>query len=419
MSTALAIAGVTATLRKLLDDSFVRNDLNGLLGKTVAVTALPPDVITTGPSEGPQLNVFLRQVTPNAAWRNAGLPAYEGRQRTSNPPLALNLHYLFSAYGGAPLHPEILLGHTMQILHEHPLLTREDLRTALDPTPPVTALELALAESGLEKQLESLRIAPEFLSTEETSKFWTATLARYRQCVAYVVSVVLIEAREPSRNPLPVLTRELRPRPAVPLLPTLVRVVPADGEPAALLGSTVQLIGHQLGGSDQEVRLESDRFDVAVALIPSASTDDTLDFELPENLAASLPVGVYRVFARLPTATGTQETNRLALVVAPKVTSPPPTPLLVRDADGSASLTVQFVPALRAGQRASLFVGSREAAPAPFTVDPNDPPTELTFILTDAPAGTHFIRLRIDGVDSPVVDRTSDPPVFRDHQVTI
>ena len=45
-------------------------------------------------------------VEANPGWRNEGLPAFDasGRARVGNPPLALDLRYLLSAYSGADLH---------------------------------------------------------------------------------------------------------------------------------------------------------------------------------------------------------------------------------------------------------------------------------------------------------------------------
>src|SRR4051812_26581922 len=102
MSSALAIAGVTAVLRDLLNDGLVNGDVTGALGTSVLVTGLPPDRVgEAGNGQIPtQLNLFLHQVTHNAAWRNATLPDRDrDGNRRSNPPLALNLHYLVTAYG--------------------------------------------------------------------------------------------------------------------------------------------------------------------------------------------------------------------------------------------------------------------------------------------------------------------------------
>src|SRR5262245_63981466 len=99
MSTALAIAGVTAVLRDLLNDGLVNHDATAVLGSTVNVSALPPDrVLSANGSETTQLNLFLYHVTPNRGWVNQGLPSRDssGGQRLSNPPLALDLHYLLS-----------------------------------------------------------------------------------------------------------------------------------------------------------------------------------------------------------------------------------------------------------------------------------------------------------------------------------
>src|SRR5262245_21071190 len=160
---------------------------------------MPPDkVVHQNGVEVTQLNLFLRQVSPNVGWRNEGLPSRDGagRTRLSNPPLALNLHYLISSYGAEPLHAEILLGYAMQLLHENPAIPRDAVRNALaqaaDPNLILPPALQSLANSGLADQVEQLRITPEFLNTEDISKFWTATLAHYRPCAAYQVSVVLI-----------------------------------------------------------------------------------------------------------------------------------------------------------------------------------------------------------------------------------
>ena len=116
MSSALAIAGVTAVLRDLLNDGLINHNVSGLLGSTVTVSAVPPDrVVPANGTESTQLNLFLHQVTFNTGWRNHALPSRDGSgtQRLSNPPLALDLHYLVSAYSAEELGSEILLGYAI------------------------------------------------------------------------------------------------------------------------------------------------------------------------------------------------------------------------------------------------------------------------------------------------------------------
>ena len=103
MSNALAISGVTAALQYFLN--IVYNDPNSPLG-AVTVSAIAPDIIQStliGGNQRLQVNLFMHQVTPNAAWRNVDLPSVgpDGSTRLRNPPLALNLHYLLTAYASA------------------------------------------------------------------------------------------------------------------------------------------------------------------------------------------------------------------------------------------------------------------------------------------------------------------------------
>lgn len=428
MSSALAIAGVTAVMRDLLNDGLINHNVSGVLGSTVTVSVLPPDrVVPASGAEASQLNLFLHQVTPNAGWRNEGLPSRDsdGRQRLSNPPLALNLHYLLSAYSGGDLHAEILLGYAMQLLHEMPVLSRAAIQTALNPSPPTgTALPpalRALADSGLENQIEQIKITPEYLSTEEMSKLWSATLSHLRPTAAYLASVVLIEATQPRRSPLPVLTRGQDDRGVdvapslVPPLPMIDAVVPASGRPVAQLGETIELRGHHLDGTGRSVLLTNDRFEIEQSIPPSGpNAPSPMQFSVPVAQAADFPVGAYRVGARLlrPGEANPRETNRLAVILAPEITG---LPMNVVRIGGTATFTINFRPVLRAGQQVSLVLGQQEFAPQAFAA----PVSALNFVIADAPVGNHLARLRIDGIDSPIINPAVTPPVFLNRRINI
>jgi hypothetical protein len=433
MSTALAIAGVTAVLRDLLNDGLVNHNVSGVLGSSVTVSVLAPDrVVPPSASEASQVNLFLYLVTPNPGWRNEQLPSRDasGRQRLTNAPLALDLHYLLSVYSDGDLHAEILLGYAMQLLHEMPVLTREAIRTALNPSPNVgTSLPpalRALADSGLEDQVELIKLTPQFLNTEEMSKLWTAMQSHFRPTAAYTASVVLIEAQQPARSPLPVLSRgpvdtatgrdrgiEVVPS-LLPPVPMLTAAVPPARQPVAAIGDTIALQGHHLEGSNREVLLTNDRFEIEAAIpalppaSPAVGTDALIEFSL-EGQTAVLPVGVYRVAARLvrPGESNPRETNRIALTLAPQMTNLPLS--VARAGDGSASFTIEFTPALRAGQSAVLVLGQAEYLPQG---SPGSPATELSFVIPNAPLGSHLARLRIDGIESPIIDLSAEPPAI-------
>ncbi|MCT0198352.1 DUF4255 domain-containing protein [Synechococcus sp. CS-1325] len=432
MSSALALAAVTAVLRDLLNDGLINHNISGSLGGGVTVSVLPPDrVVVANSSEASQLNLFLHQVTPNSGWRNEGLPSRDasGSQRLSNPPLALDLHYLLSVYSGSDLHAEILLGYAMQLLHETPVLTRQAIHTALNPSPVVAAMLppalRALADSGLEQQVEQIRITPEFLSTEEMAKIWSATMSNFRPTAAYLASVVLIEATAPVRSPLPVLSRGLGVEPGLePPLPTLQAVESASGQPAVRLGEAIGLSGHHLEGTGRTVLLSNDRFAIEQALpplvTPPGATGATLmSFAIPQARATDFPVGVYRVGARLQRLGESEptETNRLALTLAPEITNLPLT--VARDAAGTARFTIAFDPALHAGQRATLILGEREYLPESFSEAST---SALVFEIANAPpapAPGLLVRLRIDGIESSIIDHFVPPPRFRNQRLVI
>ena len=155
MTSALAIAGVTQVLRDLLNDGVVDNDVAAAVGAAISIRSLPPDRLQSIVTDTtPSLNMFLHRVTPNTGWVNHELPVRDSHgTRLRRPLLALDLHYLLTAFGFDDLHAEILLGFAMQTLHENPVLSRAQITRALNPVPPVTggfppALE-ALDRSGL------------------------------------------------------------------------------------------------------------------------------------------------------------------------------------------------------------------------------------------------------------------------------
>ncbi len=199
MSSALAIASVTAILKNLLGNALIQQSAATSIGDVI-ITALPPDRISTGAEERTQLNLHLYRLTPNSSWRRIGdSTAQKGQHDTL--PLALDLHYLLTAYGERDFQAEVLMGHAIQCLYETPILTREAIRSALASASPGNGSNTALAAlpaSALSEQLEQIKISPEFLSMEEMSKLWSSLQTRARLSVTYQVSVILIENRRAS-----------------------------------------------------------------------------------------------------------------------------------------------------------------------------------------------------------------------------
>jgi hypothetical protein len=436
VSNALAIAGVTAVLKDLLDGGLIDHNVTSTMGQGVIVSALAPDAIQVGTDQTRRLNLFLHQATPNAAWRNINYPSRNAAgDRIRNPPLALDLHYLLTAYGTLDLEAEVLLGYAMQVLHETPVLARAAIRKALNPpVPPVTGSLLptvyqALQASELADQIEQIKITPAVMNTEELSKLWTAFQTHYRPTAPYQVTVVLIESRKAARTPLPVLMRgrdpvtggeigvDVHASIAPPAFPEIQSIKLPHSRLAAQLGDAVELDGHDLDGTDHTLLLTNLRLGVSNTITPATSANAAaVTFPLPNDAAAltDYPAGTYTAALQLKWGgdPNPRVTNQLPLSIAPTVTVLTPAPIKIA-ADGSVTIQVSCTPDLLPEQRVFLILSSHEAPIDKF--DPKMP----RFVFRNLAPGPYWVRLRVDGVDSPLVDYEASPPAFIAPQITV
>ena len=430
MSNALAIAAVTAVLKNLLDNALIDN-ANATLSDPVIVKTLAPDRVKAGQAgqtEKTQLNLFMYHGMPNPGWSNVGLPSRDGNgERLTNPPLALDLYYLLTAYGEKDFEAEILLGYAMQVLHETPVLAREAIRKALGPSSPVDPDVLPegmekLAASDLADQAELIKLTPQPMSTDEMSKLWTTFQTNYRLSVAYRASVVLIESQRPARSPLPVLTRG-RPDPLtgreegvisqpnlLPPFPTLQTASPPNLQPAVRMGEMLTLGGHHLGGV-RAARFTHARSSQTLEL-PAASGTSPAGFQvqIPQN-SDDWQAGLYSVAAVIQPAGQTERTtNELPVALAPRIDS-------ISANTAGDTITVQCSPKVWKTQRATLVVGDREITADQITVEKTD---TLTFKSSRFPKGQQWVRLRVNGVDSLLINRSGPVPTFdASQQVTV
>ena len=425
MSSPLAIAAVTAVLKDLLNDGLLNHDLSSI--GSFSVTALPPDRVTTGQTEPNQLNLFLYHLTPNIGWRNEGLPTRDAKgARLANAPLALDLHYLLTAYGSEDLNAEVLLGYAMQLLHETPILSRQQLRTVLGAPSPVDGSMLpspfgTMSAADLADQMELIKISPAYLSTEELSKMWTAMQARYRPTMAYTVSVVLIQGGESAKAAPPVLKRgkeDTGPVATAAPFPTLTRARPAASEllPAMRLGDDILVIGTNLDSqAGVTILFENEKAQLTTEITPAVppSSDSTV-VHVPAisddlNAMSGWAIGSYGVSLRAMQPNGqTWSTNRVPLSLAPIITINP-----LNAVAGSVSLTITCTPRLLPAQeaQAALILGSQLYAPTSITTPADTTkPTTLAFTVPDVVAGEYLVRLRVDGIDSLPIKLTGSPP---------
>ncbi len=459
MSNYLAIATATATLRTILHDA-IAADMQGV---EVNTTRPHAEVNNNPPAE---VTIYLFQVTPNAAFRNADLPTRRADGTLIQRPVAaLDLHYMLSFYGNEQaLEPQRLLGIVARTLHAHAYLTRDKIRETVQNNPAV------LGGSDLGEQTELIKFSPLHLSLEEFSKIWSVFYEiPYVLSVAYQASVVFVEEDAPVSAALPVLTRNIY---AVPFNQPVIDQVVAqtgNGQPALpgsppipiTLDKTLLIKGRNLqGGAGTLVQIDEIVVEPAaanvsgtqVALPLPTSSGTPLQGGQAVSLADALRAGVQglQVIHRMQMGAdqpGDQlhwhrgvESNVAAFVLRPVVSNP---------VVNAGQLAVTLKPVVNRNQRVVLLLTQFMAAVSPAQAysivaktadqqwknaqgvvvqDPaqardDDSTDTINFSLTGVTPGTYLLRVQVDGAESELqVDTNSKSPTFNrfiQPQVTI
>jgi hypothetical protein len=395
MSNYLAVATVTGALQHVLSS---------------AAAAVPGAKVSTTRPDGaapaardPAINIFLYQVLPNGAYRNADLPTRRSNgQVVQRPQAALTLHYLFSFYGDENnLEPQRLLGALVRQLHAKPLLTHQDIVQTL-ANPPFDTL---LATSNLADQLDLVRFTPLGLSLEELSKVWSIFFqSPYVLSVAYQGSAVLIETDETAQPALPVQTRNLYVMPF--RQPVIDKVTSTAGEVAPIFTtSTLQIDGKQLEGDVTAVLLGG------IERAPASVGEKRITLPVPGDLQAgarALQIVHKLLLGSPPPGTPHRgfESNVATFVLRPQINLPIVKTTVPNPQGGPPLPALQLTVDLTIGkeQRVVLLLNSTAAGSAlsysfllpPRLADAN----VVTIPMPGAAAGQYFIRLQIDGAES-------------------
>ena len=287
MSNGLAIAAITAVLKNLLEDGLVQNTALSSMGN-VLVTTLPPNQISIGVDGQPQLNLFLYQVSQN---RNVDLGKSDRNQPAHHQasteegailPLAINLHYVLTAYANKDFQTEILLGYVMQLMHQTPVLSNATIRAVLNHVATINrsgllaqAIESTSVEA-LTEQLDQVRIAPNLFDTEQMSRLWSLLQGSYRPSIAYEVSMVFIGSKKSSLAPGS--TKGALNQPQI----EKIVASPTNGEIVA--GSSLIIYGKNLNEDITLLRLNGGEN----LLEPQIVEDNRILFKLPQNLFAGV-----------------------------------------------------------------------------------------------------------------------------------
>jgi hypothetical protein len=461
MSNALAIAGVTAVLQHYLYSLFHQPSVASSFPSPVHVSCLAPDQVQQqltagGATAENQVNLFLTLVTHNAAWRNVGYASLssDGTTAMGNPPLALDLHYLLTAYGSEPWQAEALLGYALMMLHEAPMITRADIDAALaarsGSSYPYSTypLNTTLPLCGLGSQMEMIKITPESMNREEMAWLWTALKADYRPTFPFQVSVALMQPDISASYALPVLQVAFSagPQPQAQILSVvpqhqagILAVQSPGGQPAAQAGEYIVLTGEFLFGATQ-VLITHQKLGTQYPLLPIANpplpypppSATTLTVQLPDSGSISFPAGLYDLEVQWldpTTKAAAATTNTVPFAVAawlPNTQAAATTPV-----GSQIQLTLSsFAPPVFPGQSVTLSLSNiptpleqllcLAADAQPLTGD--TPATSLTFLFDPSLTTiSEFLAILIvDGVSSIVqIPAPPAPPSFIGPWVTI
>lgn len=420
MSNYLAIATVTESLRHIVEDVL------SVIESGAGVTVTRPDLSAKEPST--HVNIYLYQVTPNAALRNVDLPTRrQDGGVVARPTVALDLHYVISVHGAegdGEMEAQRILGATISALHARPLLTRGVIEDVLTET----SLAI-LQESDLADQVESVRITPASLNLEELSKLWSVFFqTSYVLSVAYQCSVVLIEAPVATSQALPPHTAGIR---AVPFgRATIAEIIDEEGTDIPItVNSTLLLTGSGLKGESVTLRIGD------AEAVPARVTDKEVRVDLTDEDAvdvAALRAGVlpaqlvYRVALDPDDPVESLRvgwaSNPFPLVLRPLVDATEQ----VDGAGGDPQLEVTLLPDVGSRQRATLLLNQLNPAPGErplsYVIDApsrsGDAASDvLSFAISDVAPATYLLRVQIDGAESPL--ETDASGTYNGPQVTI
>ncbi len=400
MSNYLAIATVTATLQRILQ-SAIEADVEG-----ARVTTIRPDGIgRSTPETG--VNIYLYKVTP-VNWRNADLPT----RRTSGvvvkrPQIALDLNYILTFYGNeVELQPQRLLGSVLRTLHARPILSQEIIEATINDS-----TFWYLRESDLSQEVESIKVIPLILSTEDLSKIWSVFFQTpYSLSVAYQASVVLIESEDIPRRALPVRDPQVR---TIPYKPIIDQIISLDelrqvwrGNPAQpiLADSPIKIVGRILEGEKTLVRIRN------TEVYGQEVSQQTISVNLASFASESLRAGIQslQVVHRDNNNSRIVESNIFPFVLIPKIITVQISSIKnIENRDDDSRLVdiiISTNPFIGKGQQLILLLNEisiDNPQEYKFKIPSRQEDTQtIPFTIPEIKTGDYLVRSQVDDVES-------------------
>jgi len=158
------------------------NGENGIVFSNPTETARDP---------AKHVSLWLYRITENEFMKNLPAPAEPNGRQQRPSPLALDLSYLVTPFTSSGENDQVLLGKTMQVLHDNAsVYVRDQLNMVVD----------------------EVRVVFCRLPLEEVTRIWEALQEPYRLSVCYLVRVIRIDSTKLDENaPVVDITAGLAP----------------------------------------------------------------------------------------------------------------------------------------------------------------------------------------------------------------
>ena len=190
MSGYLAVNTVSRALRRILAAAYDADPMvNSLVNGENGIVFSNPTETARDPSK--HLSLWLYRITENEFMKNLPAPAEPNRRQSRPSPLALDLSYLVTPFASSGENDQVLLGKTMQVLHDNgSIYVRDQLNLVVD----------------------EVRVVFCRLPLEEVTRIWEALQEPYRLSVCYLVRVIRIDSTQLDENaPVVDITTGLAP----------------------------------------------------------------------------------------------------------------------------------------------------------------------------------------------------------------
>lgn len=172
MSSYRVVSEVSKALRTVLWNEFAADDEFDFVSNDQEIVFKNPN--ETARDSANRLSLWLYHISENEYLKNQSLQHNNGQDRLKFPPLALNLFYLITPFGPSGEADQVILGKTMEVLHDNSIF---------------------LVDSAEDEVAEELRVIFCRLSLEEITRIWESLREPYRLSICYQIRVTRIDSK--------------------------------------------------------------------------------------------------------------------------------------------------------------------------------------------------------------------------------